>query len=828
MVLSNAFYYERIQLDTVNERFSGVLTGKEGDANGRGLIVVLTENGLVKDTTGISLLLKWAHTSGTSQGLDDFTALDLTKGEYMITYPTEMNHEGFVKAEVRIIDNGKYVGSRNMKINVEPSVGDDTAAESSNSFTALVSALLQVNSWNTTIDGKVVAWEADMAATKQLYIDNMEEIEATYPQELLSLTSQLAETNILSAEAVSKADAMASGSPKGIYATLALLQAAYPTGTTGAYLVLADGKWYYWSGSAWAIGGVYQSSGIAYGSVTKSRLEDASKNILSALEKSAITGQFNQLFPTSVKGSVINRNTLLPVVQDPTSYYTTVQVQEGEHFKISTHGRNNPGAGTVPVVYANTSGVKVIEEFLGITGTAIVPVVDYEITIPAFATTMYVSNEYGNYAPIIKKYEYDIEFELKTMPAEVGYAISVTNKLSVVNEYVDLGLTQQEGYIQRNTLVPTVYNLSKYIEVDVQEGELYKITTRGRNNPAAGDVPVIYVNASNIKLSEEFLGIVGTSIVNVYDYEVTIPVNATKMYVSSVYDGTPLGVKQNQNNVKLNVNNLDTDVLQKFDDITDSIALPSNIIVTQQNLNDEVSKRNLNIEKQNDFTWKPFDKGYFVFVYDDGNTDLPTVKSIFDGYGIPLSCAIISNTLDRVMGDSSTLLQTCLAIQNSGGEIFSHSINGDVFTESTTRLDAENRFANSKIVLQNAGLTINGFVKPGGTGSLGFLTIFEDIIRKYYRYGYSCSENANQYKEWRWGMDTSIATLKAQIDSAVTNKTLFTLYSHSLTEVPEATVRELIEYIQAKGSGAAITTFGNLYNTFGTTELEKRIAALEV
>ncbi|WP_461216309.1 BppU family phage baseplate upper protein [Lactococcus cremoris] len=666
-------------------------------------------------------------------------------------------------------------------------------------------------------------------------ISKISSIEQKYNVLENETTTQLADIELIAdnAESVAtiaaqKADAMAGGSPKGVYSTLALLQAAYPTGTTGVYLVTADGKWYFWNGSAWTIGGTYQSTGIAYGSVTKSRLENTSKKILTALEKSAITGQFNQLFPTSIKGSVINRNTLLPSVQDPTSYYTTVQVQEGERFKISTHGRNNPAAGSVPVVYANASGGKVSEEFLGIAGTAVIPVVDYEITIPAFVTTMYVSNEYGNYAPIIKKYEYDIKFELKTMPDEVDHAISVTNNLSVVNEYVELGLTQQEGYIQRKTLVPTVYNLSKYIEVDVQEGQLYKITTRGRNNPAAGDVPVIYVNASNIKLSEEFLGITSTSIVTVYDYEVTIPVNTTKMYVSSVYDGTPLVVKQNQNNVKLNVNSLDTDVLQKFDDITDSIALPSNSIVTQQNLNDEVSKRNLTIEKQNDFAWKPFDKGYFVFVYDDGNTDLPTIKSIFDGYGIPLSCAIISNTLDRVMGDGSTLLQTCLAIQNSGGEIFSHSINGDVFTESTTRLDAENRLATSKIVLQNAGLMINGFVKPGGPGSLGFLTMFEDIIRKYYRYGYSCSENANQYKEWRWGMGTSIATLKAQIDSAVKNKTLLTLYSHSLTEVPEATVRELIEYIQAKGSGAAITTFGNLYNTFGTTELERRIAALEV
>ena len=192
MVLSNGFFYERIQLDTINERFNKVPTAKEGDANGRGMIVVLTENGLVKNTTGVSLLFKWEHTRiAGAQGLEDFEPLDLTKGEYIVTYPAEMNHEGYVKAEIRIIDNGKYAGSRNMKIQVEPSVGDDTAMESSNQFSALVTALLQVNSWNTTIDGKIVEWEADMAATKQLYIDNMEEVESTYPIELNSVKQQL-------------------------------------------------------------------------------------------------------------------------------------------------------------------------------------------------------------------------------------------------------------------------------------------------------------------------------------------------------------------------------------------------------------------------------------------------------------------------------------------------------------------------------------------------------------------------------------------------------------------------------------------------------------
>lgn len=78
---------------------------------------------------------------------------------------------------------------------------------------------------------------------------------------------------------------LASGSPKGTYTTLALLQSAFPTGNTNIYLVTADGKWYYWNGTAWTIGGTYQSTGIAFNSVVPAQLTFApvqgmaSKNI---------------------------------------------------------------------------------------------------------------------------------------------------------------------------------------------------------------------------------------------------------------------------------------------------------------------------------------------------------------------------------------------------------------------------------------------------------------------------------------------------------------------------------------------------------------------
>lgn len=67
---------------------------------------------------------------------------------------------------------------------------------------------------------------------------------------------------------------VASGSPKGTYATLSALQTAFPTGNSNIYVVTADGKWYYWNGSAWTAGGTYQATAIGAATVSRSNLTD--------------------------------------------------------------------------------------------------------------------------------------------------------------------------------------------------------------------------------------------------------------------------------------------------------------------------------------------------------------------------------------------------------------------------------------------------------------------------------------------------------------------------------------------------------------------------
>lgn len=77
---------------------------------------------------------------------------------------------------------------------------------------------------------------------------------------------------------------MGDGSPHGVFATLAALQADATSNTADGkkytYVVEADGKLYYWNGTAWTAGVVYQAVAIADGSVTVNKLNTKLSEIL--------------------------------------------------------------------------------------------------------------------------------------------------------------------------------------------------------------------------------------------------------------------------------------------------------------------------------------------------------------------------------------------------------------------------------------------------------------------------------------------------------------------------------------------------------------------
>lgn len=118
------------------------------------------------------------------------------------------------------------------------------------------------------IDVSSIITGQDLDPNKDIEVLNARGTESTLGNRLNKIEISKADKTYVDTQISNIGD----GSPKGSYATLAELQSAYPSGDTGIYIVTADGKWYYWSGSTWTAGGVYQSTGIADGSITSEKL----------------------------------------------------------------------------------------------------------------------------------------------------------------------------------------------------------------------------------------------------------------------------------------------------------------------------------------------------------------------------------------------------------------------------------------------------------------------------------------------------------------------------------------------------------------------------
>lgn len=194
-------------------------------------------------------------------------------------------------------------------------------------------------------------------------------------------------------------------SPKGVYATAAALAAAFPTGNSNIYVVTADGKWYYWNGSAWTAGAVYQSTSIADGSVTSAKTTFAADYLQNLWDPAAATDGYRLTSSGApFADALYTLSDYIPVVNGKTySFYT--------------------GTSNVRVCGYNTSKVfnKVINS-AAVNGTDFVIDFDGYIRVPVLLTDKLVTQ-------VVDKSIYNGTFS--------AYGVKTT-------KIVDLGLTDTQ------------------------------------------------------------------------------------------------------------------------------------------------------------------------------------------------------------------------------------------------------------------------------------------------------------------------------------------------------------------------------------------------
>lgn len=151
MALDN-FRTQHIIWDKANRKVYEDVRASSGDENGRKLSVQVINDGVVESLAGFSLSLAWETKNKSHSGLDSFVPIDISKGIFELAYKTGMlKNIGELTAQLVLIgSNPSKITSDNFIITVFDSVGVD-AAESSNDFSALITALATVNKYDSRI-----------------------------------------------------------------------------------------------------------------------------------------------------------------------------------------------------------------------------------------------------------------------------------------------------------------------------------------------------------------------------------------------------------------------------------------------------------------------------------------------------------------------------------------------------------------------------------------------------------------------------------------------------------------------------------------------------
>lgn len=219
------------------------------------------------------------------------------------------------------------------------------------------------------------------AKLNEMVIDGtMTDIISTYltePLDAMREDIEDFETNIGNSitEIRAEVDEKVSGSP------LVASSTAGMTDTSRVYVNTTDGKWYYYDGDSWEIGGTYQSSGIAEGSITVTDV--------------AFHKRTNQLFNKDASGSTVNvikaaDNDFLQ--NAPASYCAVVAVEPSTTYFVS---KSAVGTGQRFCVWETENTPAHLEPILAAHGTSD-PTSTTQYTFTTTADTHYLAIFYTN------------------------------------------------------------------------------------------------------------------------------------------------------------------------------------------------------------------------------------------------------------------------------------------------------------------------------------------------------------------------------------------------------------------------------------------------
>ena len=164
----------------INKKPFQTITANVGEVASRFVKISIVDKSIPVDLTGVTVSI-YAKKPDGKKVFNNVTIEDKTNGIILAELTSQiLAVEGLVKLTLLLVKNGSKLCSKQFLLNVDSTIVDDTAIESTNEFTALTTALGKVNnidsrfeSINSSLDSK--ANENEVIKKGQVDLDEMTE-----------------------------------------------------------------------------------------------------------------------------------------------------------------------------------------------------------------------------------------------------------------------------------------------------------------------------------------------------------------------------------------------------------------------------------------------------------------------------------------------------------------------------------------------------------------------------------------------------------------------------------------------------------------------------
>ena len=181
----------------INKKPFQTITANVGEVASRFVKITILDNNIPIDLTGVTASL-YAEKPDGKKVFNSVTIENKKNGIILAELTSQiLAIEGFVKLTLLLVKNGARLCSKQFLLNVDSSIVDDKAIESTNEFTALTNALDRVNNIDSrleyyvkTVNGVAPNDKGNVAISATLeappIVDNIEEMTDTNKQYVLS------------------------------------------------------------------------------------------------------------------------------------------------------------------------------------------------------------------------------------------------------------------------------------------------------------------------------------------------------------------------------------------------------------------------------------------------------------------------------------------------------------------------------------------------------------------------------------------------------------------------------------------------------------------